>query len=139
MIGFLAERWNAIVDAIVGGTTYTIQFFQMIGYAVAGALGLVFLTPLRFIVELSLTFGWLIKNIINLISILILPINYIAIILSHLIAGLIVTTTPTNLFSVNNPMLNLFNQIPYWNILTGIIGSLIIFVGIMATIKNAKL
>src|SRR3972149_2360010 len=37
-MGYFAEFWDSIVSTIVGGTTYTVEFFENIGNAVAGAL-----------------------------------------------------------------------------------------------------
>jgi hypothetical protein len=65
VFGYLSEFWDSITEATSG----TIEFFQSIGNAVAGAIGNIFLTPLKVIFDFFWTFKILYDCVANLVEI----------------------------------------------------------------------
>lgn len=139
MFDYLSQFWNAIVSVVVGGATYGIDFFQQIGNAVAGAIGLVILLPLRYVVEFFLAIGWIISNLISILGMLLSPISYLFIFLKVFIQAILTTPASSNLFTVNAQALTALTQLPYWSTLTSILIALIAVAGVVATVKNANL
>jgi len=138
-MGYLAEFWNSITDAVVGGTTYTIQFFQQIGNAVAGAVGNVFLDTLHAGYDFLFGLGWFIDAIVQLIVQLFKPLVFISDLLVKVIQALITAPPIENLYTVNFQALGFIQGFPLWSTLTAILYALILFIGILTAIKLAKL
>jgi len=77
MTAFLTGFWNSIVDTVVGGTTYTIDFFKQIGLSVAGAVGYVFASILKFFFDIGLTLVYIVKQLFNVVGLLFKPLIFI--------------------------------------------------------------
>lgn len=77
MIGFLDEFWNSITSATEG----TVEWFQSLGNAVAGALGNLLFYPLRAIVDFGLAIAYLFSQLYQIILYILAPflffINYL--------------------------------------------------------------
>jgi hypothetical protein len=71
--GYLTEFWNAITQ--VGD--YTIEFFESIGNAVAGAVGGLFEDLTHHIYDVFYFFGWLYDNLGILFGIIFKPLTWI--------------------------------------------------------------
>jgi len=71
--GYLNEFW----DAITGVGEYTIEFFQSVGNAVAGAIGGLFEDLTHHFFDVFYFFGWLFYNLQNLFVIIFRPLTWI--------------------------------------------------------------
>lgn len=74
---FLSGFWNSVTDTIIGGTTYTADFFKNIGLAVAGALGSVFISIIKFFYDVFMTLVYVVQAVGNIISVVLKPITFL--------------------------------------------------------------
>ena len=129
---YLTNFWNQLTD--VGSTT--IAWFQGIGNAVAGAIGGFFDAIFHLMSDLFWFFGWIFASLKAIFLALITPFNFIFLFLKTFISQAF--STPTNAI---NPVLSpqiveIFQRIPYWSILSSVLGGLVlVFVG-FALIKS---
>lgn len=72
-MNFLSDFWDSVVDAVVGGTTYTIEWFQQIGLAVAGALGYVFAFILKFFWDFGQVAIYYLQGLFSIFSLVFKP------------------------------------------------------------------
>jgi hypothetical protein len=77
MPNYLLDYWNSVVDTIVGGVTYTASFFQQIGSAVAGAVGYVFASVIKFAFDLGMTVVYLFKGLASVVGLVFKPLIFI--------------------------------------------------------------
>jgi hypothetical protein len=128
--GYLTEFWDAITDSVVGGITYTIEWFQMIGNAVAGAIGSLFDDLIHHFYDVFLLFSWFYDNLSNMFSIVFTPLFWIF----NFTKGFLTSATSTleelniqleevELYTTN--VASFFDAIPYFNFLLAGGGALI--------------
>lgn len=113
MWGFFDEYWSAITSSTVAAGEHTVDWFQNIGLAVAGAIGNLFNFALRFFNDAIIFFGWIFSLIGNIITIFLLPITWIFSFLKALLLAGFASPTDTNytwLISVNQ----ILESVPYW-------------------------
>jgi hypothetical protein len=118
--GYLSEFWDKLTD--VG--EYTIEWFQGIGNAVAGAIGSLFEDLIHHIYDFFYIAQYLIDNLGNLFAIIFTPLTWIF----NFVKGFFVSAfappvEPTITWTFSNEILSVFNAIPYWNIFIFAIGS----------------
>jgi len=120
---YLSSFWSKIVD--VG--SYTIDWFQGVGNAVAGAIGGFFDATFHLIGDMFLVVGWFFSYMKQIFLALVQPFNYIFLFLKSFISQAF--TTPANEVSevLSPEITSLFQGIPYWEILSTILGALILF------------
>lgn len=118
MWGFLSEFW----DAITGVGEYTIEFFQNIGLAVAGAIGNLFDFVLHFINDAGVFFGWLGSILLEIVKTFVMPLTYIFTFLKSLLSSAFQTPTDFTGYSWDAGILGVFGAIPYWDTLIVIVG-----------------
>ena len=67
--GYLSEFWDNITEVVVStlgnSITYTIEFFQSVGNAVAGAIGSLFDDLIHHIYDVFLVIYWLFEHLKN--------------------------------------------------------------------------
>lgn len=132
MWGFLSEFWEQITS--VGD--YTIEFFENIGLAVAGAIGSLFDFLIHYISDFFVFLGWLFSAIKELVFSLILPISYIYSFLNAFISNAIKTPIePEVNYTFTTSTLAIFNTIPYWETLSMVLGVSILIIGGIAIIS----
>jgi hypothetical protein len=110
MWGYLSEFWDSIVQ--VGDTT--VAWFQSVGNAVAGAVGSLFETTLHYLNDTWVFLGWIFSAIGQLITLFLLPLNFVF----QFLKGLIVSafSSPTDYqYSWSSASMQLFEKIPLWN------------------------
>jgi hypothetical protein len=73
MWGYLSEFWDAITE--VGG--YTVEWFESVGNAVAGAIGGLFENLIHHIYDLIYLTWWFVDALQDIFSILLTPITWI--------------------------------------------------------------
>lgn len=126
--GYLQEFWNAITS--VGG--YTIEFFQNIGNAVAGAVGSLFNFLIHSITDVFIFIGWTFNNFANFFGSFMLPVRYVYTFLKQFVdvAFSTPTTSAKSIWFFSADILSVFDKIPYWNIFSSVIGvALIVLLG----------
>lgn len=124
--GFLAEFWNAITQ--VGD--YTVEFFQSIGNAVAGAIGGLFEDLVHHIYDIFYIAEWFVDNLSDMFAIAFRPLTWIF----NFVRGFFVSATGTigdlgielpEILVWTTNVKEVFETFPYLNLLiTGIAGAL---------------
>lgn len=122
--GYLSEFWDKITDVIVGGTTYTIAWFEGIGNAVAGAIGSLFEDLIHHLYDFFYIAQYLVDNLGELFAIIFFPLTWIF----NFVRGFFVSAfappvEPEISWIFPEQILELFNAIPYWNILMFSLGA----------------
>lgn len=131
MWGFLQEFWNAITQ--VGD--YTIEWFQNIGLAVAGAVGNLFDFVLHYINDIAVFFYWIFSILGDIIGIFLLPLTYIFNFLKSLIQNAFATPDDFS-YNWSTDILSIFEAIPYWTTITSVIGTAIIVFAVFFVIHS---
>lgn len=116
MWGYLSEFWDAITE--VGD--YTIEWFESVGNAVAGAIGGLFENLVHHLYDFFYLIWWLADSLKELIGILLKPLIWIF----QFGKGFLSVATKTaeelgletgEIASFNQAVFNLFDEIPYIN------------------------
>lgn len=127
--GYLSEFWSSITQ--VGD--YTVQWFQNIGNAVAGAIGGFFEDMIHHIYDVFYFFQWLLENLGEMFLLAFSPLVWVF----NFVRGFLTSASMSleelgieleevNIYTEN--VENFFNTIPYFNyIISGITGCLGIF------------
>lgn len=134
--GYLEQFWNAII----GVGEYTIEFFQSIGNAVAGAIGSLFEFINHNVSDVFVFAGWLFYNLKILVSNLFLPVRFIYTYLRNFVESAFLSseTSAKAIWSFPAEIMNFFQGIPYWSILSSVLGlGILIIIGI-ATLKHLR-
>jgi len=122
--GYLSEFWDAITDVIVGGTTYTIAWFEGIGNAVAGAIGALFEDLIHHIYDVFYICQYLVDNLGNLFAIVFTPLTWIFnFVKGFFISAFTAPVEPTITWTFSEEILGIFQHVPYWNVLMFAIGA----------------
>lgn len=125
---YLAQFWDAITE--VG--TYTIAWFQSVGNAVAGAIGGMFNWLIHYVNDFFIFLGWTFSIIKELVKTFTLPISYIFNFLkAFTISAFSSPQTPDASYTFSSGILGVFQSLPYWNVITAVLGiSILIIIGI---------
>lgn len=130
--GYLSEFWNAIIQ--VGD--YTIEFFQSIGNAVAGAIGNLFDFLIHSLSDVFIFGGWFFSTLGLLFSKLWLPVNYIFAFFSSFVSKAFSTPIPQNIWGFNSEIMSVFQAIPYWNTIIAVLGVAILIIVAMSILRQ---
>ena len=127
--GYLSEFWNAITA--VGD--YTVEWFQSVGNAVAGAIGGLFESLTHHFYDIFFGIRWFLDNLQEMFSILFTPLTFIF----NFVRGFFSSaTSDLESLGIETPQMTLltenveavFDSIPYFSLLlTGIGGALGLF------------
>lgn len=117
IINYLLQFWNAITSAAVG----TIEYFQSLGNAVAGAIGNVVLTPAHYVVDFFLVLSFLFENLRIVFYSILLYLNYIFIYFKEVITKIDFSTAANPFAVLPTDAITFFNSIPYFSTFTGVI------------------
>jgi hypothetical protein len=126
--GYLSEFWNAIQS--VG--EYTIEFFESIGNAVAGAVGNLFQFINHNVSDVFVFGGWFFGNFKVFFSRILTPIKYVYTFTKSFVSVAFDTadTSSKNIWYFQDNVMSVFNSIPYWHTFSVVIGiCLIILLG----------
>jgi len=129
MWGYLDRFWNAITQ--VGD--YTIEWFQNIGNAVAGAIGGMFDWLIHYVGDAFIFLGWIFAILKELILAFLSPVAYTFNLLkSFTLSAFSGAQAPPVSYTFSNEIMSVFNAIPYWSILCSIIGvAILVILGIV--------
>ena len=129
---YLSQFW----EAVVGVGEYTIEFFQSIGNAVAGALGGLFDNTFHLISDIGLIFNWFSTQLKDIFLGILQPVSYIFNLLKSLWGTAFTTpTTPELNFTFQQGVLDVFNAIPHWSTVSTVLAGIIILVMGIGIIK----
>lgn len=129
MWSYLDQFWNAITQ--VGD--YTIEWFQNIGNAVAGAIGGMFDWLIHYVSDFFIFLGWIFSILKELILAFLSPVSYIFNLLkSFTISAFISPQTPPVSYTFSSEIMGVFNTIPYWSVLCSLIGiAILVILGVI--------
>lgn len=130
--GFLGEFWNLIVDV----ADYPIEFFQNIGFAVAGALGNFFDVIFHNLNDIFVFFVWIGAALKNIFLAIVSPLLYFFNVLRWFFTtafGEIPSAELTYTFSPE--VLEVFDAIPHWDLVSLVMGAIILLLAGVATLK----
>ena len=145
--GYLTEYWNAITESVVStlgnSITYTIEFFENIGNAVAGAIGSLFDDIIHHIYDVFLLFSWLFDNLANMFNIAFTPLFWIFSFTRGFLASATSTLSELGIdvdaFEIyNTDVASFFNTIPYFSQLLAGGGALIGLFFVIFIIKKSS-
>lgn len=129
---YLTTFWERIVA--VGD--YSVQWFQNIGNAVAGALGLFFDFIFHNLNDVFVILGWVANYLKIIFTSLLAPLNYFFVFLKSFFSNALSTPATNELaFSLPSNIAEFFSSIPNWSILSSILGYILIFVIGIASLK----
>lgn len=126
--GFLAEFWNSITSQTLNAWEYTSDWFKQIGLAVAGAIGSLFDFLIHYISDFFIWLGWLFYAIKELFLAILLPIGYLTGFLKGFITNIIKTPIVPETPVVDPAVIEVFETLPYFSLLSQISGYAIIFI-----------
>lgn len=128
---WLAQFWKSLTS--VGD--YTIEFFENIGNAVAGALGGVLEAVFHPVIDFFYSIWFLAEYIIAIFKNLLTPIIYIFNFLKGIFVNLAGSVEEVAPFEFSEEAITLLNKIPNFSLLLTIIGGVLCLLGIFAIIK----
>ena len=132
MWDYLSEFWNAITE--VGETT--VEWFQNIGNAVAGAIGGMFEWLIRYVNDFFILLGWIFSILKELIVAFVLPISYIFNFLrAFTISAFSGIQDPELTYEFSGEVLSVFQAIPYWSTIGSVIGIAFLVIGGVGILK----
>lgn len=133
--GFLGEFWNSIASTTVGGVEYTTGWFKQIGLSVSGALGNLFDYANHSFSDLFVFLGWLFDALKQLVFSLTTPISYAGSFLRGLVVNAVKEPPEAEAsYTFATSTLEIFNTLPYWDIMSTVIGVSILVIGGIAII-----
>ena len=122
--GYLTEFW----DAIAGVGDYTVEFFQSIGNAVAGAVGSLFDFFIHTFSDIIIYAGWFFDNLGSIFVSLFSPINFIFNFLRSFISSAIATPVDQNIYVFPDQIKSLFSAVPYWDTVVLVLGVCVLII-----------
>lgn len=121
MWGYLSEFWDSIFQVTLNAWEYTTAWFENIGNAVAGAVGNLLYSTLHYLNDTWVFLGWVFSLISNLISLFLLPLNYVIQFLRGFLVS-VFSTPETFSYNWGEDILAVFNAIPYWSTMSIALG-----------------
>lgn len=129
---YLEQFWSLIVD--VG--EYPIAFFQNIGIAVAGAIGSFFDVIFHNINDVFVIFVWLGVSLKTIFLSLLTPITYFFNIVRWFFSTAFQSPSiPAVNYALSPEIMDIFSAIPYWSLISTILGALILMFAGLAIFK----
>lgn len=133
--GFLGEFWNSIASTTVGGIEYSTSWFKQIGLAVGGSIGNFFDYINHSFSDLFVFLGWLFEALKQLVFALTTPISYAGSFLRGLVVNAVKEPpTPEASYTFATSTMEIFNTLPYWDIMATVIGVCVLVIGGVAII-----
>lgn len=121
MWGFLDEFWDSIASSTISAGVYSIDWFENIGLAVAGAVGNLFSSLLHSLNDLFVFLGWFFVLIKNLIDIFLLPLTFIFTFLKAFFNSAFSAPIDFTGVSWDSGVLAIFQSLPLWNELMAVL------------------
>lgn len=122
---YLSQFW----DSIVAVSEYPVEFFQNIGNAVAGALGDFLDIIFHNLNDIFVIINWLGVNFKNIFVSLSSPLTYFFNILRFFFSTAFSTPpNPEITFTFSQRVLDVFEAIPHWQVLSSVLGAGVILI-----------
>jgi len=119
MWDYISQFW----DAITGIGDYTIEWFQNIGNAVAGAIGGLFDWLFHYISDLFVFLGWIFSVLTQMIQTFTLPISYVFNFIKGFTSSAFSDPQIAGLgYSFSPAIMGVFEAIPYWSVILSVLG-----------------
>lgn len=129
---YLGQFWDLIIS--VG--EYPVAYFQNIGVAVAGAIGGFFDVIFHNINDFFVIFVWLGVALKTIFLSLLTPITYFFNIIRWFFSTAFQTPSiPEVSFNFSAEILDVFNSIPYWSVLSSVLGAVVLMLAGVAMLK----
>lgn len=140
MWGYLSEFWDAITE--VGG--YSVEWFQNIGNAVAGAIGSIFQDLTHHFYDIFYVVQWFLDNLGSMLSTAFLPLTWVF----NFVKGFFVSASmslaeleievPESMNLISDNVIAVFEIVPYFNLLLTAIAGVFGLMVIVFIVKNAS-
>jgi len=146
--GYLSEFWNSITEVVVStldnSITYTIEFFQSIGNAVAGAIGSLFDDLIHHTYDVFLVVYWIFDQVVDAFAIAFTPLYWVFGFTKGFLASATASLEELGIavdeFVIYTEVVeNFFNAIPYFSYLLTGGGALIGLFFVILIIKKASI
>ena len=129
---FFSQFWDSIVE--VG--EYPIAFFQNIGLAVAGAIGSFFDVIFHNINDVFVVFVWLGISLKTIFLSILSPVIYFFTIVRQFFISAFATPDVAQVsYTFSQEVLEVFQAIPNWAVLSLLLGSIVLMLGGVAILK----
>lgn len=133
--GFLGEFWNAVAAKTINAWEYTADWFKQIGLAVAGAMGSLFDYLIHYISDFFVFLSWVFAALRELVMAITLPIAYVGSFLRGFVVNAVAAPpTPEASYAFTTSTMSVFEAIPYWSVLSTVIGVCILVMGAVAIV-----
>lgn len=132
MWDYLSQFWDAITGVVADAGTYSIEWFQNVGNAVAGAIGGMFSWLIHYFNDFFIFLGWIFSILKELISVFTLPVYYVFNFLkSFTTSAFSNPISPGVSYSFSPGVMSVFESLPYWNVIISVLGvSVLIVIGV---------
>lgn len=131
MWDYITQFWDSLTEVVVSAGTYSVEWFEGVGNAVAGAIGGLFDWLFHYFNDFIIFLGWIFSIIAQMLETLFLPISYIFNLLkAFTVSAFSDPLTPGVSYSFSAEIMEMFEVIPYWNIIIAVLGvSILIIIG----------
>lgn len=139
MWSYLQEFWQAISQVVVEAGVYTIDWFESVGNAVAGAIGNLFYFVLHYINDLFVFIGWIGSLLKEIITLFLMPLTYVFTFLKAFLDTAFITPEDFS-FEWSSEVLSVFSTLPYWSIMSSVLAigiSIIVIFFVLRTFLKA--
>lgn len=135
-IPYLSQFWEAITSATEG----TIEWFESVGNAVAGALGNLLFYPLQAIFDILLAVAYLFTLLWNFLIFLFKPILFLSVFLVNAFLGIFQPVEPEDIFDGVDfsAAIAFFEALPFWSLFVFTITGALWVLLFMKTMKLLK-
>ena len=136
MWDYLSQFWDAITGVIVDAGSYSVEWFQNVGNAVAGAIGGMFSWLIHYFNDFFIFLGWTFSILKELILVFTLPIFFIFnFIKAFTISAFSSPIVADASYSFNPEIMAVFETIPYWETIIAVLSMTALIVIGVAILK----
>jgi len=130
MWDYILQFWDALTETVVSAGVYSVEWFQNIGNAVAGAFGGLFDWIIHYVNDLFVFLGWIFTMITQLVRTFTLPISFVFNFLKSFTVSAFSSPQTADLsYSFSSEIMGVFEAIPYWNVIL-----LVLAIGVLVII-----
>lgn len=123
MWDYILQFWDSLTEVVVSAGSYSVEWFQNIGNAVAGAIGGLFDWIIHYLNDFFIFLGWIFTMITELMKTLTLPISYIFNYLKGFTTSAFSSPQATGISYTFSPeIMGVFEAIPYWDTMLIVLG-----------------
>lgn len=132
MWDYILQFWDSLTEVVVSAGSYSVEWFQNIGNAVAGATGGLFDWLIHYINDFFIFIGWTFSMITDFLETFILPISYAFNFLKSFTTSAFSSPQVASASYYFSPEIKgIFDGLPYWNVVVSVLGvGILIIVGV---------